>query len=183
MPYFGVLKVGAEPISDDSSPQTIISNGRHADTLAALLESSGISCKIVDGLKDTDKAAVQKLIWISIMWLLCHDCEGDPITCAKVHKEKSVVVDQLLKEHVPAANNLLEKYHPGGSERGIGSIAEVGTHLQDYSFSMPDAIPNKSLAIEEFEQRNGYLLSVEGSVPQTAHRKLVQSVVGYIPDY
>ena len=233
VPYFGVLSVGATPISESSSPPTVIHNGRHAKALASLLESHGIRCKIVgmgahgdgdkhgnatgngNGLKEIDAAAIQKLIWISIMWLLCHDCQGDrertsrrtseserdgrqevvgPITCSNVHKMKKEQIQKLLRELVPAANELLEVYHPesskegtgtvvAGTRTGIGSIAEVEKHLQDYSFSMPSAIPNKQLAIEEFEQRNGYLLSVEGSAPQPIHRELVERVVGYIPEY
>ena len=232
VPYFGVLSVGATPISESSSPPTVIHNGKHAKTLASLLESHGIRCNIVgmgahgdggeygnatgngNGLKEIDAAAIQKLIWISIMWLLCHDCQGDrertskrasesepdgrqevgPITCSNVHKMKKEQIQKLLRELVPAANELLEVYHPesskegtgtvvAGARTGIGSIAEVEKHLQDYSFSMPSAIPNKQLAIEEFEQRNGYLLSVEGSAPQPIHRELVERVVGYIPEY
>ena len=232
VPYFGVLSVGATPITESSSPPTVIYNGRHAKTLAILLESHGIRCNIVgmgahgdggeygnatgngNGLKEIDAAAIQKLIWISIMWLLCHDCQGDrertskrasesepdgrqevgPITCSNVHKMKKEQIQKLLRELVPAANELLEVYHPesskegtgtvvAGTRTGIGSIAEVEKHLQDYSFSMPSAIPNKQLAIEEFEQRNGYLLSVEGSAPQPIHRELVERVVGYIPEY
>ena len=232
VPYFGVLSVGATPISESSSPPTVIHNGRHAKALASLLESHGIRCNIVgmgahgdgdkhgnatgngNGLKEIDAAAIQKLIWISIMWLLCHDCQGDrertsrrasesgrdcrqevgPITCSNVHKMKKEQIQKLLRELVPAANELLEVYHPesskegtgtvvAGTRTGIGSIAEVEKHLQDYSFSMPSAIPNKQLAIEEFEQRNGYLLSVEGSAPQPIHRELVERVVGYIPEY
>ena len=236
VPYFGVLSVGATPISESSSPPTVIHNGRHAKTLASILESHGIRCNIVgmgahgngdehgnattgngngNGLKEIDAAAIQKLIWISIMWLLCHDCQGDrectskrasesdrdggPITCSNVHKLKKEQIQKLLRELVPAANELLEVYHPesskegtgtgtgtvvaGTARTGIGNIAEVEQHLQDYSFSMPSAIPNKQLAIEEFEQRNGYLLSVEGSAPQPIHRELVERVVGYIPEY
>mmetsp|Transcript_54421 Transcript_54421/g.80784 ORF Transcript_54421/g.80784 Transcript_54421/m.80784 type:complete len:370 (+) Transcript_54421:98-1207(+) len=183
VPYFGVLGVGEEVITNELSPNTIINNGRHAKTLADLLESSNIGCEIVDGMKEVDAAAVQKLIWVSIMWLLCHDCEEGPITVAQVHEEKSGQVDQLLEELVPAANHLLEKYHHGVFKKGVGSIAEVKKHLEDYSFSMPISIPARMKAIEEFKFRNGYLLSMQNSVPQTLHRKLVRNVVGYIPEY
>lgn len=181
VPYFGVLGVGEEPVSNVSSPPTIINNGRHARLLAKMLVSSGINSTVVNSIKHVDEEAVKKLIWISIMWLLCHDCEGDSITCTQVHKEKGVEVDELLHELVPAANDLLRQYDSGSSGKGIGSIADVGQHLKDYSFSMPNVIPNKILAIEEFEQRNGYLLRMEGSTPQIVHRKLVENVVGYIP--
>mmetsp|Transcript_33753 Transcript_33753/g.67191 ORF Transcript_33753/g.67191 Transcript_33753/m.67191 type:complete len:377 (+) Transcript_33753:157-1287(+) len=185
VPYFGVLGVGEEATTGASSPSTIINNGRHSQVLADLLESSGIGCEIVNGLKEVDAAAIQKLIWVSIMWLLCHDDEKGPITVAQVHEKKDGKVVQLLQELIPAANHLLEKYHQGEGafKSGVGSIAEVKRHLLDYSSSMPSAVPSKKKAIEEFKDRNGYLLSMEKSVAQTFHRELVQNVVGYVPGY
>jgi hypothetical protein len=183
VPYFGVLTVGGKPISDDSSPKTVINNGRHGETLNTLLMSSGIRCKIVDNLEEIDSAAIIKLIWASIMWLLCHDCEGPPITCSQVHKQKNTEIDMLLDEIMPAAKIILNTYHPGytGVEKEFGSVTDVKRHLQEYSFSIPDAIPSKSSAIDEFEPRNGVFLSAEESMPQLFHRSLIQRVVGYIP--
>ncbi len=190
MPYFGVLVVGEDLVSEECSPDTIINDGRHGKRLAEMLDSSGVSCDIVGGIQEVDRAAIKKLIWISIMWLLCHDCkQGEqPIASAEVHKLKRRDVDQLLQELVPAANKLMEKFHSTDTERdleGIGTIVEVANHLETYSLSMPTAIPNKLLAIDEFECRNGYLLSMEDivGVPQKFHRQLVKRVVGYVPRY
>ena len=191
VPYFGVLSVGGPVISGNSSPKTIIHDGRHAQTLANLLESQGIRCKIegsrraANGIKDIDMAAIQKLIWVSSMWLFCHDSEEEDaaaLTCSEVHDLKNAQLKELLRELVPAANELLEVYHPGSST-GIGSIDEVAKHLEDYSNSIPTAVVSKHLSIEEFEQRNGYLLSVERLAPQPIHREIVERVVGYIPEY
>ena len=116
VPYFGVLGVGADVVTSDASPKTIINSGKHSQALADVLESAGIQCEIVDGVKEVDAAAIKKLIWVSSMWLLCHDSyEGDPpITVAQVHEQKDREMEKLLEELLPAANHLLKKYHQGG---------------------------------------------------------------------
>jgi hypothetical protein len=188
VPYFGVLGVGADVVTSDASPKTIINSGKHSQALADVLESAGIQCEIVDGVKEVDAAAIKKLIWVSSMWLLCHDSyEGNPpITVAQVHEQKDREMEKLLEELLPAANHLLKKYHQGEGPCGdVGSISEVKKHLEDYSSSIPSAIVAKGLSIAEFKDRNGYLLSMEKAVSseQSLHRNLIQNVVGYIPEY
>jgi len=186
VPHFGVLKVGQDPISNDSSPPTII-HGKHSECLAFILAKHGVSTQIVSSLQQVDAVAIRKLLWVSIMWLLCHDHDGHhegPITVKTVHQTKRLHVRKLVMELIPAANLLLKRYHPRERDNGnIGSVDEVVDYLEAYSYSMPNAIPNKLLAMDEFAQRNGFLLSTLESVSQPLHRDLVKRVVGYIPEF
>ena len=126
VPYFGVLAVGQDPISGDSFPPTIINNGRHANFLADLLTRNGVGVKIVHGVREVDKAAIRKLFWVSIMWLLCADGDRDGdgnddggiqnedmhlINMMQVHERRPNDVRDLVQEMIPAANLLLQKYH------------------------------------------------------------------------
>ena len=242
VPYFAILQVGKDPVihSHNSSsprsssstkslppPPTIINDGRHAQLLSKLLTNHGLSVMIVKkGVKDVDKAAMQKLLWVSIMWLLCHDnydtnSNNDksklqllpsPITVKKVHEQRSQDVRMLVKELIPMVNLLWNKYHPHNNDDAtiLGNIEDVITTMEAYSYSMPDTIPKKKIAIDEFGQRNGLLLSIEaedekekeeegdesfGTFVYTAagavlssslrrqdmHRDLIVRVVGYIP--
>ena len=213
VPHFGVLKVGGNPISNkEISPSTII-HGKHADKLQNILESNNIRVEISSSVMDVDAAAIRKLIWVSAMWLLCHDdntgqnCSSSnhndakeeyksrnvPMDVNSVHKFKEDELRILVaNELYPAALALLEQYHDNSLEsvHGVhdnnderirhniedvmGTINEVMDYLVSYSSSMPGAIPNKELAIDEIEQRNGILLST--SVSQPLHEALIQRV-------
>ena len=67
--------------------------------------------------------------------------------------------------------------------KAIGSAKEIVEYMKAYSYSMPNAIPNKLLAIDEFSQRNGYLLALGRSAAQPLHSHFVLQVVGYIPKF
>eukprot|EP01083_Nonionella_stella_P074666 202614_1 len=120
------------------------------------------------------------------MWLLCHDVgvnadfndtnttvNNNPITVTRVHEIRSDDITMLVEELLPAANAILAKLadkHQAEAQcdtnpsledsniHGIGNVEEVVLYMQNYSYSMPNAIPNKVLAIDEFAQRNGLLL-------------------------
>ena len=185
VPHFGVLKVGDNPLSKKSiSPPTFI-HGKHASILKQILEKYGINVMIVDSILDIDAAAIRKLLWVSAMWLLCHDHEdcghsndASPIDVIQVHKTKqSVLYELIVNELYPAALTLLEQYHNISDDKAklyLGSTDEVMTYLESYSLSMPGAIPNKKLAIDEILQRNCILLST--SISQPLHETLIERV-------
>ena len=66
-------------------------------------------------------------------------------------------------------------------QKAIGSAKDIIEYMEAYSYSMLNAIPNKVLAIDEFSQRNGYLLALDRSAAQPLHSHFVLQVVGYIP--
>lgn len=230
VPHFGVLNVGDDPISGDTSPPTMV-YGRHSHRLQEILQRYGVKVKIVDSRKDVDEMAIRKLMWVSIMWLLCHDTtttttatatKEQPLTVSEVHAKRDFDLRQLVCELLPAANLLLEQYHPSTTSNthtirsasdsavdisndttrammeplsiaaaakmagqkehhGIGSVDDVIEYMTAYSMSIPTAIPSKKMAIDEFAQRNGYLLSMERFVKQPLHKRMIRRVVGYIP--
>jgi hypothetical protein len=186
VPHFGILKVGQDPISHESSPPTII-HGRHSQILKCVLLEYGVCVDVVEDIKNVDEASIKKLLWVSIMWLLCHDdIISGPLTVTEVHERRTSDVEDLVSELIPPANLILAKYHNDSqldSTLSIGSVKEVIEYMEAYSYSMPNAIPNKLLAIDEFSQRNGCLLSIEGSPAQPLHTHFVQRVVGNIPKH
>ncbi len=193
VPHFGVLKVGENPTSDKSvSPPTII-HGKHAKTLQKLLEPYNISSQIVSSIMDIDAAAIRKLLWVSSMWLLCHDTtitspisaeaavspSQSPIDVTQVHQLKQDELFELVRDELyPAALALLEQYHNipcTDAVKVMGTLKEVMSYMESYSFSMPGACPNKKLAIDEIRQRNCILLSIT-SIPQPKHKALIGRV-------
>lgn len=133
---------------------------------------------------DIDAAAIRKLLWSSAMWLLCHDSNhnnimmsssSSPIDVTQVHKMKQHELYTLVKNELyPAALTLFERYYNISYMKAIeymGTLEEVMKYLESYSVSMPGAIPNKELAIDEIRQRNCILLS--SSVEQPLHEDLV----------
>lgn len=173
VPHFAVLEVGGPVVTSPLSPPTIV-YGKHSGTLKGLLAKEGVKVEIVDSLEEVNRAAVRKLIWASIMWLLCHDGAGDsPLTVEDVHKFKSDEVKALVEEILPAASLLA-----GTEGQGMGSVDEVMGFLESYSFSMPTAVPARSLAIGEIEGRNGVFLSLREVAPQPLHKAYIVRVAG-----
>ena len=109
VPHFGVLNVGADPISiSQLSPPTYI-YGKHALKLKSILEAYDLNVKVTSTIMDIDAAAIRKLIWVSGMWLLCHDSHGDGGSCctatssstrsinvSQVHETKNLLSSSLL---------------------------------------------------------------------------------------
>lgn len=173
VPHFAVLEVGGPIVTSPLSPPTIV-YGKHSKTLKGLLAKEGVKVEIVNSMEEVNRAAIRKLMWASIMWLLCHDGAGDsPLTVEAVHKIKSDEVKALVEEILPAA---LLVAGPGG--QGMGSVDEVMEFLESYSFSMPTAVPARSLAIGEIEGRNGVFLSLRDVAPQPLHKGYIQRVAG-----
>ena len=105
---------------------------------------------------------MKKLMWSSIMWILCHEeeCDGDSdganymydngtgnassaskaITVAEVHEKKERKLRALAEELLPAANSML------GQDNGLGTVDEILAYFRLYSFSMPNPIPSHDLS-------------------------------------
>jgi hypothetical protein len=174
VPHFGILSQNSDPISDPSSPPTFI-HGRHASKLADILTQFDVKVTILNTLMQIDVAAVRKLLWVSMLWLLCHDTEEmDPIDVIRVHETKEDLFRKLVEELLPVAISLFQFYHPDCHTKQMGSVESIYKYLHSYSYSMPGAIPNKQLAIEEMGQRNALLL--ERPFRQPLHRNLVERV-------
>jgi hypothetical protein len=192
VPHFGVLSVGGDVVTTSSSPPTIV-HGKHSLSLAALLQSQDIVVEQVSSRSNLEAAAVKKLMWSSIMWILCHEgeCDGDsdganymydngtgnassaskPMSVAEVHEKKERKLRALVEELLPAANSML------GKDNGLGTVDEILAYFRLYSLTMPNAIPSKDLALDELPERNGLFLNSDGS-EQPMHKALLERVAG-----
>ena len=190
--HFGVLSVGGDVVTASSSPPTLV-HGKHSLSLVALLQSQDIVVEQVSSRSNLEAAAVKKLMWSSIMWILCHEeeCDGDSdganymydngtgnassaskaITIAEVHEKKERKLRALAEELLPAANSML------GQDNGLGTVDEILAYFRLYSFSMPNAIPSKDLALDELPERNGLFLNPDG-YEQPVHKALLERVAG-----
>merc|ERR1719401_1770819 len=105
------------------------------------------------------------------MWLLCHDESGGAaIDVATVHTSKETKLRSLIIELLPVAADL--------SGADIGTVEDVMQYLERYSMSMPHAIPNLDLAIEEISSRNGIFLCYSEK-ELMEHQALLMRVVGF----
>mmetsp|Transcript_22195 Transcript_22195/g.63677 ORF Transcript_22195/g.63677 Transcript_22195/m.63677 type:complete len:821 (-) Transcript_22195:141-2603(-) len=185
VPHFGVLSVGGDVVTASSSPPTIV-HGKHSSSLAALLQPQGIVVGQVSSRSNLEAAAVKKLLWSSIMWILCHegleekgDADGTgnasngskPITVAEVHEKKEWKLRALVEELLPAANIVL------GQGNDLGTVDEMLAYFRSYSLSMPNAIPSKDLALNELPERNGLFINPDAD-EQSMHKALLERVAG-----
>ena len=171
------------------SPPTVI-YGKHATTLASLLRKDGIPVSVAQHPYEVQVAATRKLVWASVMWLLCHDhasnnVDGvvfidkkeEPVTVKQVHEFKTTLLERLVEEILPALERLASEWSDcsnnddkidndvttiASSLQTIGSVRDIVNYLESYSMSISNGnvIPSKDLALREIRERNGLLLSL-----------------------
>lgn len=176
VPHFGVLSIGGDVVTSPISPPTI-AHGIHSKALADLLGPE-LNFQIVSTDEDMHVAATRKLLWASLLWLLCHN-GPEPINVATVHDAKSPMLRKLVQEMLPAAASIAAGERgrkPGNNE--LGSTDEVMEYLESYSRSLPTAIVNLPLSIKEITARNGVFLSISDEFPQPLHEALIRQVAG-----
>jgi hypothetical protein len=110
---------------------------------------------------------VEKLLWSSIFWLLS-DALGPGLTVGAIAQHHRHHVQELTNELLPLAMMI-----PGITHHDNLFVPEVVDRLCAYSNAISDAIPSKSVAISEFEWRNGWFLS-QKTTP--SHLKWLQSM-------
>lgn len=185
--HFAVLSTTENPVINSSSPPPpTVLYGKHASKLQNLFNKFGIPTQIVSSLEEIQKASILKLIWTSIMWLLCHSHTGDdskidnqPMTLIQVHEdpEKSKMITCLVEELLPPANYILHQYQSSLKAQptsDLPSVKNIVEYMKKYSYSMPSyATPSLKLALAEFPDRNGKLISLV-DFHQPLHTKLLQ---------
>lgn len=188
IPHFGILAVGADPITCSSlSPPTFV-YGRYASLLGDYLAGHGITTEIVHDFNVMRYYAARKLLWASCMWLLCHGINSAPKTVKEVHEQHSDILVDLVQELLPALSSLCSS--PASSRVKFSchdievsssikeSFNEIIQYMENYSMSMPMAVPSKELAMLEFEDRNGAFLALSSDDhPQKLHKELVERFV------
>ena len=147
VPHFGVLVMDGPIVSAPTSPPTFVC-GKHANFVERLLRHEGLAnVEGVDNVTTLRLYAVRKLLWASCMWLLCHSHEP-PLTVSEVHQNEAsaATLQTLVAELLPAAEALTKQ---------TMDLAAVLVYLEQYSLSMPGAIPSLTLAMAELADRNG----------------------------
>ena len=169
VPHYGILSVGAKPVTSPCSPPTYC-YGKHAKQAAEILEKEGIQTKVVESWKEIQTRAAQKLLWASCMWLLCHaSIDSPPLTVDQVHDQKQAALEELVCELLPVLELIV------GAKV---DLQDTLTYLEAYSRSMEGAIPSKELATDEVCERNGVWLQYRSQRPQSFHEELLQQVAG-----
>jgi glycine/D-amino acid oxidase-like deaminating enzyme len=168
VPHYGILSVGAKPVTSSSSPPTFC-YGKHAKHAAEILEKEGIQTKVVEAWKEIQTRAAQKLLWASCMWLLCHPSIESPLTVDQVHNDRQAALEELVCELLPALELIV------GAKV---DLQDTLSYFEAYSRSMVGAIPSKELATDEVGERNGVWLQYRNQFPQSFHEKLLQQVAG-----
>jgi glycine/D-amino acid oxidase-like deaminating enzyme len=185
--HFGVLKKHVPKVScSPGSPPTVV-YGRHANTLAKLLENDNVPVTVAESGLELQAAAVKKLAWSSLMWLLCHDVgfNDKPLSVKDVHTLHSDKLQKLVEELMPALKALgVETWTTEelGSFQSTWSTEEMMIYLERYSMSISggNITPNRELAMREIYERNGLILSLmdEAHMSNSYHWELLRRVTG-----
>ena len=155
VPHFGVLQINGPIVTAATSPPTYI-YGKHANFVQETLRSHGVSkIQIVDTIHSLRRRAVHKLLWASCLWLLCHEQSSLPLTVSRVHVEKSALLRELVQELWPAVLEVAAATDEEFLSSESTDIESVLQYMEQYSQSMPDAIPSRALALAELHDRNG----------------------------
>jgi glycine/D-amino acid oxidase-like deaminating enzyme len=167
IPHFGILMVNADPTTSSSdsgkTPPTFV-YGKHATQMMKLLSQSGIKqIQYIDSWEIICKMAVRKLLWASCLWLLCHNSDP-PLTVAEVHIQNETLLKDLVQELFPILLQL--------SGNTNETLSDLMFYMKSYSLSMPNAIPSKQLAIQEWNVRNGVFYRPQ----QKLHTKLLKQI-------
>ena len=182
-----------------SSPSTVV-YGKHAQSVYSILQRAGFHVIIVNDPHEIQFAAVRKLVWSSLMWLLCHGNNagrGESIPVKDVHELMSDNLKRLVEEMMPTLEAISSEFWShGGNHSGdwetkptmqsIGTVQDILDYLEQYSMSLSEGnvIPSKELAMREIRERNGVLLSTlmdrKGNVGtrNEYHIELIRQVAG-----
>jgi len=200
IPHFGVLKVGADPVTSPESPLTYVF-GKHAITTAAVLTKRGVKVSILESWQDMCYLAARKVLWASCLWLLSHDTGSaaavttttadsppdttrpiPPLTFKEVHETKQEELERLVKELLPAFRVLTAQSNTESDTESTASVTtpieseqDILAYMKEYSLSMPHAIPSKAIAMVELYERNGIWFTTD----QSFHLELLERVTGY----
>ncbi|KAG7350793.1 FAD dependent oxidoreductase [Nitzschia inconspicua] len=188
VPHFAVLQLcrhddplqmgndGSGPIqTTHRSPPTVI-YGKHAASVANILQRHGVNTRIVESFSEIRLYAGMKLLWASCMWLLCHDrsfnnnnkYKHEPLTVRQVHEQRQADLDRLVDELFPSLQDLVI-VNTKKQQSKLLSKGTIADYMRNYSQSIPQAIPSKDLALSEFQERNGVFFNNH----QTYHRQLL----------
>jgi glycine/D-amino acid oxidase-like deaminating enzyme len=204
VPHFAIMEICRQPHGGGAkhttpwpvqtsveSPPTYL-YGKHARSMAAILESHGVRTQILESFHDIVVHAGIKLLWASCLWLVCHsrirtitgtdhddDDDGDilPMTIGQVLERRQGALQRLVDEMFPILQELVETGGSCSSPTPSSSMPLtrqfVDEYFQNYSRSISNAIPSKALALKEVGERNGVFFRIS----QQLHAQLLKEHV------
>lgn len=184
--HFGVSREQHEPKvkCNPQSPPSVI-YGRHAKALAKLLKNGNVPVIIATSSRELQAAAVKKLVWSSLMWLLCHDVGNEiPMTVKDVHLLYCHKLQKLVEELLPLLELLVNEQRTTTEDNSvIWSVQDMMTYLETYSMSISggNITPNRTLALKEINERNGLVMSLMNKSQNnntSYHLELLRRVAG-----
>lgn len=132
--------------------------GRWASTVAGIMQRGGLQCSTLSHEQFLE-VMIEKLLWGSIFWLLSDALGTLPV--GRIAEDHKGHVQELTNELLPLALAYLS--HSNCAVFGVPAYqfkeAEMVERLCAYSNGIPAAIPSKSMALSEFEWRNGWFLA------------------------
>jgi hypothetical protein len=140
---------------------------RWADVVVEIMQNGGLNCRAVSSHESFLESMVEKLLWSSIFWLLS-DALGPGLTVGAIAQHHRHHVRELTDELLPLTMTI-----PGITHHDSLFLPEMVDRLCAYSNAIPDAIPSKSMALSEFEWRNGWFLSQKAT---PSHVKWLQCI-------
>ena len=180
IPHYAISRVGAPPTVQEGAPPTYVV-GPQARWVQQQLLSDGIpNVRILTDHSTAQQYAVRKLLWASVMWLLCHEHGSTPITVRTVHTTQADRLRRLVRELWPVVCERMRLDDNSSSTTASTHddddvlFEETLQYLQDYSLSIPTSIPSVTLALAELEVRN----AVFAGPDQPLHRALLEQVAG-----
>ena len=172
VPHYGILEFGALPTTSPQSPPTIV-YGKHAAKVASLLQADGIQVQITQDWDVIRLSAARKLLWACCLWLFCHgsDDKETPLKVTQVHERYQTQLLILVTELWPQLEAKI-----GFMQTSDEDIKDTLLYMQQYSSSMPNAIPSLDLAKSELMDRNGAFLGTRKDQP--LHYELLEKILG-----
>ncbi|KAG1662010.1 hypothetical protein FOA52_009499 [Chlamydomonas sp. UWO 241] len=189
--YFAVAKKGEKPTDGktDVNPEGLTAaNGKHAQAMADLLASGGLSCKVLDKA-DYSKSMLEKLIWISALMLVG---AKHKVTVGEVESKHTEEVSTLITEMTAAGRaELITHTHTQVSalitEMAAAGSAELGITLDDgvvaRLLAYARSVAHFPTAVKEFPWRNGWFHAISAAKiasgaadPMPRHTALLKEV-------
>lgn len=147
--------------------------GKWAPEVQHFLLGSGVRCGVLDRGAYTARM-LEKLLWSSVLWLVCHVHGGVSVGEALERHREDIV--QLVYELYPTAQVYALEAVPEYMEHYMNNpstVEDVLDSLLSYSETVREAVPSVEMARKEFSWRNGFFIWRQ---PTRRHAELLEQV-------
>lgn len=147
--------------------------GRWAGHVCDALQRGGVTCREVQHYSEFLEAAVEKLMWSTIFWLLCDACGS--ITVGEAVDNHWSDVRALTAELLPIMHTCLLASEDPACKTAAShlDLQLLLAGLHEYSMSIRQARPSRTMALKELSWRNGFFLT-EGRGQDLLHRQWLE---------